>query len=79
MTTYVGQIREMLDTAAKKRGRDKLTLGVRVPESLDACWLAGIDIETWVRHGWIDFVVSSTWNNTYMEELEVVVNDVANR
>lgn len=64
MTAFVGQIREMLDTAAKKRGRGRLTLGVRVPESIAACWLAGVDIETWVRRGWIEYVVISTWNNT---------------
>jgi len=44
--------------------KNRLTLGVRVPESIDACWLAGIDIETWVKRGWIDYVVISTWNNT---------------
>jgi hypothetical protein len=54
----------MLDSAANKRGCKRLTLGVRVPESIQACWLAGVDIETWVRRGWIDFVVISTWNNT---------------
>lgn len=64
MTKYVGEIRTMLDAAAKKRLRGRLTLGVRVPESLAACWLAGIDIETWVKRGWIDYVVISTWNNT---------------
>ena len=64
MTEYVGQIYEMLAAAAKKRGRDRLTLGVRVPESIAACWLAGVDIETWVKLGWIDYVVLSTWNNT---------------
>ena len=64
MTSYLGQIREMLEVAARKRGRKRLTLGVRVPESIDACWLAGVDLETWVRRGWIDYVVISTWNNT---------------
>ena len=64
MTNYIGQVREMLDTAAAKRGRDRLTLGVRVPESVDACWLAGVDIDTWVRNGWTDYVVLSTSNNT---------------
>ena len=64
MTDYVGQIREMLDQAAKHRQRERLILGVRVPESMDACWLAGVDVETWVRRGWIDYVVLSTWNNT---------------
>ncbi len=64
MTEYVGQIHEMLDSAAKKKGRKPLTLGIRVPESIEACWLAGIDIETWIKNGWIDYVVISTWNNT---------------
>lgn len=64
MTEYVGQIRERLDAAAKTRGRERLTLGIRVPESVAACWLAGVDVETWVKRGWIDYVVISTWNNT---------------
>lgn len=71
MTEYTGQVRRMLDEAAKKRGLGdaslgprRLMLGVRVPESLHACWLAGVDIETWVKNGWIDYVVISTWNNT---------------
>ena len=64
MTDYVEQIHEMLSVAADRRGRERLTLGVRIPESLAACWLAGVDIETWVKQGWIDYVVISTWNNT---------------
>ena len=64
MTAYMGEIHTMLDAAAKKRGRDRLTLGVRVPESIAACWLAGVDVETWVKRGWVDYVVISTWNNT---------------
>ncbi|MBC8876512.1 MAG: family 10 glycosylhydrolase [Planctomycetes bacterium] len=71
MTDYVGEVRRLLDAAAKNRGFSdarsqpkRLTLGVRVPESLHACWLAGVDIETWVKNGWIDYVVISTWNNT---------------
>lgn len=64
MTSYVSRIRETLTAAAKHRGRDRLTLGVRVPESIAACWLAGLDIETWVQRRLIDYVVVSTWNNT---------------
>ena len=64
MTDYLGEIRKVLARAAKQRGRQRLTLGVRVPESVAACWLAGVDIEAWVNHGWIDYVVISTWNNT---------------
>jgi hypothetical protein len=64
MTDYIGEIRDLLQRTAEKRNRKRLTLGVRVPESIDACWLAGVDIETWVKRGWIDYVVISTWNNT---------------
>jgi len=64
MTGLVGQVRDILEAAARHRRRDRLTLGIRVPESIAACWLAGVDVETWVRRGWIDYVVISTWNNT---------------
>jgi len=65
MTRFVERIRRMMDDSGRKRKNGKrLTLGVRVPESLYTCWLAGVDIETWVKRGWIDFVVISTWNNT---------------
>jgi hypothetical protein len=64
MTQFVGKIHKMMATAARKRGRKPLTLGARIPESLEACWRAGVDIETWVKRGWIDYVVLSTWNNT---------------
>ena len=65
MTRFVERIRRMMDDSGRRRKNGKrLTLGVRVPESLYTCWLAGVDIETWVKQGWIDFVVISTWNNT---------------
>ena len=64
MTSFMEQIHNLLAQTAKQRGRDRMTLGVRVPESLATCWLAGIDIESWVKNGWIDYVVVSTWNNT---------------
>jgi len=64
LTKYLGEIRTMLVAAAKRRGRDQLTLGVRVPESINMCWLAGIDIATWIKNGWLDYVVVCTYNNT---------------
>jgi hypothetical protein len=64
MTAYMKEIRAMLDEAGQRRGVGRQLLGVRVPESVDACWLAGVDIETWVRKGWVDYVVLCTWNNT---------------
>jgi hypothetical protein len=64
MTTFLERIRDMMDVEARKKGCDRLRIGVRIPESVDACWLAGIDIKTWVEKGLVDYVVVSTWNNT---------------
>ena len=64
MTQFIGQIHAMLTGVAKTKGRDEFTLGIRVPESIDTCWLAGVDVKTWVERGWIDYIVISTWNNT---------------
>jgi hypothetical protein len=64
LTSYMGELHQVMQAAARTRGRDSLTLGIRVPESLAACWLAGVDVQTWVRRGWIDYLVISTWNNT---------------
>ena len=65
MTDFIGDVRKLMDAAAKRKGRPKrMTLGVRVPESIAACWLAGVDIESWLKRGWLDYVVVSTWNNT---------------
>ncbi|MEN6533242.1 MAG: family 10 glycosylhydrolase [Bryobacteraceae bacterium] len=62
MTEFVGQVRRMLNETAAKRGRKKAVLGVRVPDTIRTCWLAGLDPETWVRNGWIDYLTISTWN-----------------
>ena len=64
MTSFIGEIKAMLQDVASSKGRQSFTLGVRVPESLDACWLAGVDVETWVKQKWVDYIVVSTWNNT---------------
>jgi len=62
MTEFVGEVRNMLDTTARQRSRKRPVLGVRVPDSIRSCWLAGLDPETWVRNGWISYVIVSTWN-----------------
>ena len=64
LTEFVGRIHSMLGDTARKRGREHLTLGVIVPETIDACWKAGVDVKTWVDNGWLDFVTVSTFNTT---------------
>ena len=64
LTRFMADLYKIMQDAARQRGKESLTLGIRVPESLAACWLAGVDVQTWVKHGWIDYLVISTWNNT---------------
>ena len=53
MTDLVRDARSILDKASEKRSRPML-LGVRVPDSLEACSRIGTDIETWLREGLVD-------------------------
>ena len=64
LTSFMGEVHEMLKEAAEKRGRKHLTLGAMVPETIDACWKAGVDVETWVKNGWLDYVIAAPWNET---------------
>jgi hypothetical protein len=72
MTEFVGQVRAELDRAAPRRNRDRLLLGVRVLSTVDECWLAGCDAETWCRSGWIDYLIvaehNCTWPGTRVDE-----------
>lgn len=64
MTEFVKAIYNMMEDQANKKCRSKLKLVVKIPESVNACWLAGIDIKTWVDNRLVDCVIVSTWNNT---------------
>ena len=64
MTDMVRRIREMLDEVSEKRGGERLTLGVHAPETLWACWMAGLDPRTWVNEGWIDYLTVAPFNET---------------
>jgi len=65
MTEHIANIRRMLDAAAKRRGSDRLLLGVRMPSTIEECWLEGADVRTWVENGWIDYVVAAEYNDTW--------------
>jgi len=59
LTTFTEKVRTLLDEAAKRRGRDRLTLSVRVPQTLDECRMLGFDVEAWVRTGALDCLCPS--------------------
>ena len=64
MTEFVGEVRKILDDAAKKRGRERLILGVQVLRSLHTCHLAGLEPKTWVENDWLDYLIHCDWNVT---------------
>ena len=55
MTSLVRRVRSMLNETEAKRGR-KLLLGARVFQTLDECLHLGLDPETWISEGLIDYV-----------------------
>ena len=54
MTEFVGQVRQILDEAGKKKGRH-LGLSVRIDWQKYQFW--GCDIESWLDQGWLDYLV----------------------
>lgn len=59
LTGFLRQVRQRLDAAAHRRGRPRLLLGVRVPQSLAECRGLGYDIPAWIATGTLDFICPS--------------------
>ena len=68
LTRMVRQTREMLDDVARKKGRKKMLLGVRVAPTLSgpslggmdmSCQDLGLDVRTWIKEELVDYVSPS--------------------
>ena len=59
LTQLMIDMRRLLDEAAARRGRGRLLLGARVPQTLEECRALGYDIATWARNGSVDFLCPS--------------------
>lgn len=59
LTTFMRDVRSMLQDRAAKRGRPFL-LAARVPDSVGGCHTDGLDIETWAAEGLVDVLVLGT-------------------
>ena len=64
LTDFMAKMRNVLDQAAKKRGRGELLLGVRVPQTIEECRLLGFDVKAWVQKGLVDFITPSDFSKT---------------
>ena len=59
LTSFMRDVRSMLQSQAAKRGRPFL-LAARVPDSVEGCHTDGLDIETWAREGLVDVLILGT-------------------
>lgn len=69
LTAFVGEARAILDAAAKRRGHP-LRLVSRVPDSPDKARAVGLDVEAWLKAGWLDAVIAGHGGTFSANELD---------
>lgn len=60
MSELMQRVRGMMREVGAKRGRP-LLLSVRVPDSAAYCRDIGLDVEHWLREGWLDLLVVTSY------------------
>lgn len=56
LNDFVQGLREMLDEVGGRKGR-RLDLSVTVMAGLEHCRFLGLDVEHWLRQGWLDHII----------------------
>lgn len=56
MTELIARIKNMMKKVEKKKGH-RLLLAIRVPDSLEYCKVIGLDVETWLKKGYVDILI----------------------
>jgi hypothetical protein len=69
LTEFVREAREILDETAKRHGHP-LRLVTRVPDSPARAKELGLDVETWLKAGWIDAVIAGNGFTFTCNELD---------
>ena len=72
MTEFIRQARQRLDAVSRQRGRPVL-LGVRVPGTIETCHRIGFDIESWLREGLVDRLLTGGGYVCYSTPAEELV------
>ncbi len=60
MTDFMKEVREVAETAGRKRGRPFL-IAIRVPDSVEYCKAIGIDLEKWLESNCADILITSSY------------------
>jgi len=62
LTDFVAQCRQIAEQAVARRGKADVIMGAIVPWDPEYCRLMGLDVETWIRDGLLDYVSPcETW------------------
>lgn len=69
LTAFVGEARAILDAAAQRRGHP-LRLVSRVPDSPAKARAVGLEVEAWLKAGWLDAVIAGHGGTFSATELE---------
>ena len=70
LTEFMKEVREKADGAEKVRGH-KIQLGVRVPAHPETAYGIGIDIMSWVKNGYVDWIVVTCYNPTIDTDMPI--------
>ena len=73
MTEFIRQARRRVDAASRPHGRPIL-LGARVPGTVESCRRIGFDIETWLKEGLIDRLLTGGGYVCYSTPAEELVS-----
>jgi len=72
LTDMVRKARKLLDAAAKKRGRKKLLLSARIPQTFSECRRLGFDIKSWIQQRLVDYICPSDF---FFSDFNIAVED----
>ena len=61
ITDLVRKVRAKVDSVSQVRGK-KILLSVRVPFTVEGCLMKGLDVQTWVNEGLVEFIsIGAHW------------------
>ena len=74
LTEMMRSVKAQLSAAARRRSRDNLHLGVRVPSTLEECDALGYEVKAWIHEGLIDYVTPTDfWSTDFVARTEQFV------
>ncbi|MCD6359373.1 MAG: hypothetical protein J7M38_00830, partial [Armatimonadetes bacterium] len=70
MTGFIARLREDLDDAARRRGRERYLLRVNVPRSPELALECGLDVAAWAEQGLVDGIAPGSYATDFQIPIE---------